>query len=118
VLKPDGPNYEFYDDDYPDYDLPWFQISFADRLIAGEPLGPVWGNATPNIVVFAPTFVVGIVFFLLAVPAIYLFRRRLRRKHRLQSGLCLYCGYNLHGITSDTCPECGQARAMVTVQSD
>lgn len=32
----------------------------------------------------------------------------IRRRQRLgQTGCCLQCGYNLRGLTSDRCPECG-----------
>ena len=30
-----------------------------------------------------------------------------RRNHRLQSGTCRTCHYNLAGNTSGVCPECG-----------
>lgn len=34
----------------------------------------------------------------------------IRRQQRLeQTGCCLQCGYNLHGLPSDRCPECGMA---------
>lgn len=33
----------------------------------------------------------------------------IRHRQRLeQGGCCLQCGYNLHGLTSDRCPECGR----------
>ena len=32
-----------------------------------------------------------------------------RRRRRARRGLCLSCGYDLTGNTSDVCPECGQA---------
>lgn len=31
--------------------------------------------------------------------------------------VCLQCGYNLHGSTSDTCPECG-AIVLVELEGD
>ena len=47
-------------------------------------------------------------------------RRRRRTQYRLASGLCLHCGYSLHGLRgvrggdAVACPECGAARPMVT----
>ncbi len=34
--------------------------------------------------------------------------RRSRRRHRLASGCCIRCGYNLTGNVSGVCPECGE----------
>jgi hypothetical protein len=31
------------------------------------------------------------------------------RDERIRRGLCLGCGYNLRGNTSEVCPECGRA---------
>ena len=31
-----------------------------------------------------------------------------RRRKREKLGLCIQCGYNLHGLTEPRCPECGQ----------
>ncbi|MBB6429069.1 hypothetical protein [Algisphaera agarilytica] len=39
------------------------------------------------------------------------------RDLRLQTNLCLHCGYNLTGVESDKCPECGAERPLVTVSS-
>jgi len=30
-----------------------------------------------------------------------------RRHKRIRLGLCLHCGYSLHGLTEPRCPECG-----------
>jgi len=103
--------------------------NFHWNIIASEDLGgqPPWfriSQGNPSLPITEVRIVLPLPFIaaLLVIPILlrqaFFFLKRLRRRHRLQSGLCLYCGYNLHGITSDTCPECGQARAMVTVQSD
>ena len=36
-----------------------------------------------------------------------LLRRRWRTHRRRKLGLCVKCGYNLTGLTSPRCPECG-----------
>ncbi|MCA9283425.1 MAG: hypothetical protein KDA30_15465 [Phycisphaerales bacterium] len=40
-----------------------------------------------------------------------LFIQRRRRRARTRAGHCPNCGYDLAGITSPTCPECGNAHA-------
>lgn len=89
-------------------DNPWFKIS------QGNP-GMTHTEIHANIPL---PLIAALLLIPITIRELFLLSRRLRRRHRLQSGLCLHCGYNLHGVTSDTCPECGQARAMVTVQAD
>jgi len=43
---------------------------------------------------------------LLVIGALKLRRYRLRQSRR-REGRCLACGYNLHGVLADKCPECG-----------
>jgi hypothetical protein len=35
-------------------------------------------------------------------------RKSRQRAHRVARGLCVRCGYNLHGNASMICPECGE----------
>lgn len=47
------------------------------------------------------------------IPVLHLLRAlhsRRRWKHRAANGLCITCGYNLTGVMSPVCPECGSAR--------
>lgn len=45
-----------------------------------------------------------VLMFLGAIPIV---QGPLRRSWRKRRGLCLECGYNLHGNRSGRCPECG-----------
>ena len=42
------------------------------------------------------------------VPTVLLVAYLRRSRRRAQAGTCLHCGYDLRGITSDRCPECGR----------
>ena len=44
-----------------------------------------------------------------AYPAYALARGSICHRHRLRSGCCITCGYNLTGNVSGRCPECGTA---------
>lgn len=47
--------------------------------------------------------IIGIVLLPTGASLYHLIRRRFRFKH----GLCIHCGYNLMGLLSARCPECG-----------
>jgi hypothetical protein len=49
----------------------------------------------------------GWIFPLVGVAIIIYDRRRLKRDHLYQRGVCHTCGYDLTGNTSGVCPECG-----------
>lgn len=67
---------------------------------------------------YAPIPVVAIALCLPAFfLAVFAIRKLMRRDLRMQTNLCLHCGYNLTGVESDKCPECGAARPLVTVSS-
>lgn len=46
-------------------------------------------------------------FLALVLFTAFLFWRDRRRRHRVKTGHCLVCGYNLTGQTSNRCSECG-----------
>ncbi len=54
---------------------------------------------------------------LLTYPAIALKRGPLRRRRRRKRGLCIHCAYNLTGLSSNRCPECGHEIAPVAGSS-
>ncbi|MEM9916095.1 MAG: hypothetical protein AAF911_14160 [Planctomycetota bacterium] len=94
--------------------FPWFD---ANDYFAGSPNldNPLSVAAyRPELVVPSP--LVGLI--LIAPGALWLLAIYKRSRHlRLQTNLCLHCGYNLTGVESDMCPECGAARPMATVSS-
>ncbi len=58
-----------------------------------------------------------VALLLLTYPAIALKRGPLRRRRRRKRGLCIHCGYNLTGLSSNRCPECGYGIASATGRS-
>jgi len=54
--------------------------------------------------VFPLWFSTSVLMLLGAIPIV---RGPLRRSRRKRRGLCVDCGYNLHGNRSGRCPECG-----------
>lgn len=72
-----------------------------NRIGGGGPLLPylpVWRGLIVNTVLY------GAMFWLMF--ASWPVGRRIIRRRR---GLCLWCGYDLHGTEHDRCPECGRA---------
>jgi hypothetical protein len=76
------------------------RIPFGDRLF---PIAPFW-----------PGFLLNTLFYaaLIAAPRPAFFWLRSRR--RLRRGLCSRCAYDLRGLASPACPECGHPRPGAT----
>ena len=60
----------------------------------------------------------GLLLFIVVVVAFLSIRsvrkhNRALRESRLRHGLCADCAYDLRGITSDRCPECGTLRPSI-----
>ena len=71
------------------------------------PYLPVWRGLIVN------TVLCGAMFWLMF--ASWPIGRRLIRSRR---GLCLWCGYDLHGTEHDRCPECGRAASGSRLRSN
>ncbi len=61
------------------------------------PLTPMWPGFAANSAIY------GLAWFSLAFGV-----GRLKRWRRRRRGLCPFCRYDLSGVDSDTCPECGR----------
>jgi len=78
-------------------------VRSGERKLRVLPLRPLWLGLIGNMLFYSAFW-----FLLLSIPALY---RTLRRR----KGCCAKCGYNLKGIGSANCPECGAATAATAV---
>lgn len=65
-----------------------------------------------DVYILGSSFPHWLLLLVLSVPALFgtrSYRRAWRAYRRRRRGLCEACGYNLTGLTSSTCPECGCA---------
>ena len=81
----------------------WFAVrgSIGPFQILGQrhlPFLPVWPGLLASSIGYG-----SILWLMLAAPF------ELRRRWRRRRGLCIECGYDLRGIDSQKCPECGAA---------
>jgi hypothetical protein len=60
------------------------------------PLAPLW-----------PGFALNTLFYASALSVPFVLFQSFRRRHRLRRGLCPRCAYDLQGLRSAPCPECG-----------
>ncbi len=81
LARPDGWEVRFYNDPA----LPYWQFGYADRALA-------------------------IPLYLLAAPFVISSTVMFVRSRRALPGHCTKCGYDLAGLKSGTCPECGQEK--------
>ncbi len=79
-----------------------FNISYEERLTNLPVAGGLITTHSRAIPIAAPSFLAMVVLMLLVLP--------LRRV--VENGNCLSCGYNLQGLSTRTCPECGETSSQ------
>lgn len=72
-------------------------------------LRPAFHKAPQQTIVIVPYWPL---LLLLGGPWFFLHRWQRLRWARIASGACVHCGYDLKGIESDRCPECGQSHGQ------
>ena len=91
-----GPNFSAFQFD----DFGGIPIPSALQALSGNdrsfPCRPIWPGFAINTAFYA-----GVLWLLFAAPF------ALRRWRRIKRGLCPKCAYDLRGIESSACPECG-----------
>ena len=83
--------------------LGWKQVALSEDRYRVLPLTPIVRGLATNTLVYA--FLWALILVVLFIPS------RLRCYRRLAKGRCFKCAYDLAGIPSDRCPECGSTRA-------
>jgi hypothetical protein len=78
--------------------------STTSNLRTHLPLSPLW-----------PGFAINTLFYAVVVWLIFAAPFKFRRWRRVRRGLCVKCAYDLRGIDSDKCPECGWPRGRQPV---
>jgi hypothetical protein len=78
----------------PDFDAVWGWRHDSAGMTAYQIVIPHWAPLLATVAVAAAAY------------------RRLRRTQRHQPGHCPQCNYNLTGVRSATCPECGAGIAV------
>ena len=89
--------------------MEYLQRTGERSLISSFAPNPKWRNSTalpPALVRYAVPYWL-LILVLLVMPVVWLMDYR-RSLVRMSRGLCAGCGYDLRGITSDVCPECGR----------
>ena len=95
--------------------MEYLQRTGERSLISSFAPNPRWRNSTatpPVLVRYAVPYWV-LILVLLVLPVVWLMDYW-RSLVRMSWGLCAGCGYDLRGITSGACPECGRKTRMVT----
>jgi hypothetical protein len=85
---------------------PTTRVAFR-YAFAGFELGRRYHAPTLYWIVLIPMWATTLL--LAAYPAFALARAAVLRPWRRRRNLCMYCGYNLTGLTRPRCPECGKA---------
>jgi len=92
------------------------RVTFTHMLTISQTAARAWhwpwgapggGNFRLPLLVLPVGFVADTLFWGAAILTMLLTPRFVRRYRRRRDGLCLECGYNLTGLPSDRCPECG-----------
>ena len=85
------------------YDPPGWRGPSDFERTRGLPLTPLWTGLMVNTILYA-----------LAIAVLYPIGeglvRAVRRRIRQRLGLCVRCGYDLRGLDTPGCPECGWGR--------
>ena len=101
----------------------WAGLVWKAQPLPADAVGPAWTYEWIDARQFLVRVPLWPFALALLLPAALWFTFTLIVPHfrgnlRLRSNLCLHCGYHLINIDSETCPECGAVRPLVTVSGD
>jgi hypothetical protein len=82
-----------------------FLVAMVMRWLAPD-VDPVpWVG---GVIALSPVLITVLTIFVCIGLAVVHVREKRRTNHRMENGLCAYCGYDLRGTEADQCPECGR----------